>query len=649
VAVKNAVAKSWASLLTSFDGRKWSAWPAGDKPTGFQTSPTLVGQDKLSGSMVNNYNGKGCFLRLFGDAFGRQSDMGTPSGARVFVRDPLGDNAWHEVDNYRYLILSKVYLTHLLQELCVQIGNFGGSGVVNGHACDLKVTVNGVDSNVLVGVFTPNPGRFFYCDNLTGSDATGKPDDMAHPFRYVQNYSGGGSPVAGSLWAATTAQGDTGFQPGDTIIPRKTGTAWSDQLGYDSRFCRFKTHHGSPPTGSAGTGYMWFDSYPGPIGGNAPEDMIYADPPGGGGCLQGVGSSFALPIGTLGAGQYWGVSNWVMSCDATSRGDAGGVNLQYGSHHTRIVGCQFGPWPSSLDSRSGFVAGDGDTVQVLFNRSFDIECNSVTTSNLNHHVYFDSGNNGGTYNQASKNIEVAYNWCSNKPSVTTGGSLIQFFGQDATGGLANFTGINVHHNFLDHAIKYGINFGAQSQTGNISHNIVINTANAGIRMDTGQTGIDIGISHNLLWNNGTYPGGPSQGCITNEGSFGSGSAKIQHNTMVLKTGRGVTLQGLNDYIINSGTGTLTVSQNLYYDGDGVKSAYGGDATAVTGNPLWVTTTPTVPSDFTSGTGSPALGACSAAELYATAFDFFRVTRPVTGTSAPGGTKNDIGPFQGVRT
>lgn len=41
MAVKNAVAKTW-SIAPSSDGKRWSAWPAGDKPSGATRSWTQV-------------------------------------------------------------------------------------------------------------------------------------------------------------------------------------------------------------------------------------------------------------------------------------------------------------------------------------------------------------------------------------------------------------------------------------------------------------------------------------------------------------------------------------------------------------------------------------------------------------------------------
>ena len=152
MAVKDAIGKNWV-LSPSFDGYLYSAYPDGDKPSGYQTTPTLIDTDIRSGSLTGFENNKGCYLRLYGYNLGRQNTLGTASGARVYLRDPLGDNAWHEVDNYRALNSSRVYSTHQVIRIIVQVGTLGGSITV-GRALDVKITVNGVDTNILTGWFT---------------------------------------------------------------------------------------------------------------------------------------------------------------------------------------------------------------------------------------------------------------------------------------------------------------------------------------------------------------------------------------------------------------------------------------------------------------------------------------------------------------
>ena len=639
------------TTLASADGNAYTLYPAGDKPTAFQTLPVLLDTDKLSTSMVNNYNGLGGFIRFYGYSFGRPDHMGLSSGVRAFCRNPLGDNQWHEVANYRYLTQSKVFATHQIQELCVQVGNFGGA-IVDGAACDWKLVVNGVDSNILVGQFTPNPGRFWYIDNVIGSDATGKPDDMSKPHRYVQHWTGTSSSFY-SLWNTTTDSGDAGLRAGDTIIPRETGTPWSDQVGFDNRFCRFRSHTGSAPTGVVGHGYIAFDAYPGPIGGQAPETVYYNDPPGGGGCIQGVNSAYA---GTY--GQYWSVSNWVMTCNETSRGDAGMVNFQYGANNTRVYGCEMGPWPSTLvspsNAKAGGVAGDGTNIKVKFCYIHDIECdknNPSTSANENHLIYFDGGNNGSGYNQCAQQVEVSYNRLENAPELQTGGSAIQFYNSAASGTNAKFLGIKVHHNYINGCRKYGINFADSFWEGTAWDNVVLNTGLNGFRTNSaGGSGAFFRCLHNLFYN--CYTGsGAAQGIVNNDNALDPATVyPIQHNILVLAANRGVP-RADNDFMTDNAysvsNGQMAPLNNLYYDPDALKSPPSSDTSPVVGNPLFASSTPVLPEDFVVQAGSPVLNAVTQAELIAIANDFFGMPRPQTGTGTPIGTKNDIGPFQGV--
>lgn len=647
MAAKNIVAKAW-SLTASFDGLKYSAYPTGNKPSGFQSTPTLISTDIISGSLTGGENNKGAYLRLYGYNLGRQALLGTSTGAKVFMRDPLGDNTWHEVDNYRSLGLSKVYLTHQIVELICQVGSLGGSQVL-GRALDVKITVNGVDTNILAGQFTTQPGRFWFVDNVHGNDSTGRVDDITKPFRYAQFAVGGANSYTG-IWATTTAMGDTGLRAGDTVILRDNpGTPYTDNSGFDNRFIRFRSHTGTVPNGTIGNGYIHFTAYPGPILGNAPESPLYADPPGGHGCILGVNSAYA---GTY--GQYWSISGWRMTCDASSASDSGMVNLQYGANNTRIYSCEMGPWPSTLvtpgNAKSGGIAGDGTGITVMFNYIHDVECdknNPASSANENHLIYFDGGSNGGSYNQCAKNVEVAYNRLENTVPLQTGGSGIQFYNSSASGTNANFTGINVHHNFVRNIVKYGINFADYFQQGNCWGNVVVTTGAGAFRMNTSQSGCAIIVSHNLFYDNNTSGAGPAQGAVNNDNNIGSGSTiNITHNSIVLNPNRGAG-RSSNDFVSNNASGTLTLTSNHYYDGSSVRTAPASDTTAVTGDPKWTSATPVYPADFTVQAGSPLLGACSDAELLAIAVDFFGMARPVTNTSAPGGTKNDIGPFQGV--
>src|SRR5437879_12085124 len=87
-----------------------------------------------------------------------------------------------------------------------------------------------------------------FVDNAAGNDSTAVAGDISHPFRHVQT--------------ATLSQGAWGqAQPGDIIVLRGTGTAWTD-VGYESYFMRFRDKSGSAPTGASSTGAIAMMGYP---------------------------------------------------------------------------------------------------------------------------------------------------------------------------------------------------------------------------------------------------------------------------------------------------------------------------------------------------------------------------------------------------
>ena len=633
---KNVVAKDWSSWGINFDNTRDSRYPAGNKPTGYQTTPTLLDTDIVSGSMTGGEGNKGAYLRLYGYALGRQSNLGATSGACVFMRDPLGDNAWHEVDNYRALVLSKVYPTHQVQELICQIGALGGAQT-NGRALDVKITVNGVDTNVLVGQFTLQPGNFYFVDNVNGSESTGAVNDIAHPFRYWQFAVGGLNNFTG-IWAPGN------LQAGDTIVGRAhAGSPWVDNTGFDTRCIRFRSHTGTLPNGTAGNGYIHFTAYPGPILGNAPEAVTFNDPPGGGGFIQGVNTAYGLPNAPA-YGQYVSVSGIVMTMDAASRGDSGGVNLQTSATAWRVYGCEIGPWPSNLvtpdNAKSGCVAGNGVGVKVKFNYLHDVYCdinNPSTSANENHILYFDGSN------LCARNCEIAYNWCKN----ALGGSLCQFYNADASD---TQTGNKVHHNVFDTSRKYGGNNADDTTSCDWWNNIFLHTASTGMRFGSENINQVIRVTHNLFVDCVTSGAGPAQGTINTDATVGAGSSiQVNHNIIVLSSGRAAAspARTSNDFYTANATDTgVTFSQNLYYDPDALKTPPAADAAAITGNPLFVNA---AAGNYSLGAGSPGLAACTTAEIFAILDDLYGVGRPVPGTGAPGGTKNDIGPTQGVGT
>jgi len=133
--------------------------------------------------------------------------------------------------------------------------------------------------------------------------------------------------------------------------------------------------------------------------------------------------------------------------------------------------------------------------------------------------------------------------------------------------------------------------------------------------------------------------------IVNDGANQtSGTLNIKANVLVMRAGHNASL-GFTTYGA-SDTGVV-MANNLYYDFDGVvTTAPTKDTAATYGNPLF-TDLPNL--NLTLATGSPGLGAMTAAEPIAIATDFYGIARPQTGTGTPSGSKNDYGATQGIGT
>lgn len=618
MAVKNIIAKIW-TLAPSFDGLKYSAWPAGDKPAGFLTAPTLLNTDIISGSLTNGENGKGAYLRLFGYNFGTVAAFGTSAGAQVFLRDPLGDNLWHGVDNYRYLRKSRTYTINQVQTMCVQVGNAGSWTA--GRTLDLKVTVNGVDTNILTGQFTVQQGHFYFV-SLTGSEGTGTVDDITKPYRYVWQWDGTSSFTGIAL----------AIKAGDTIVVR--GGNWSDQT-FANRWVNFWTQTGSNPTGAANHGYIHITSYPG--------ELVHHTGAVGGG-IQGCDSTRAAN----GGGQYVSISDFHIETGAAAAQDAGPVNLQNGANFWRVFDCECGPWPSTLvspaNARSSAIGGQGINVIIAFNDCHDIDCdaNNPGSSALENHGMYMGGASGGAFDAASQNVEICYNWVHNIP----GGSGIQFYWQGSSGGAYTtsvFTGIKIHHNFVDTVKKYGINMSKSTVSGDIYLNIITNTGLNGMRFEglsysAGVNLFNLNFEQNTVysWN---YRSSISDAGFLSEGYANTGTIKINHNMFVGGFGRAGTISWYSNGVFAGADSNVTMSQNLYYDyaATPFTGSAAKDSTPITASPLF---TSKETGDFTCQAGGAGINALTTTEAVVCTVDFYGI---------PKSTNKDLGACEGIGT
>jgi hypothetical protein len=563
--------------------------------------------DTLSAPTSHGENGLGGYLSIFGTNFGTASGLG--ASTRVYIGGV-------EVANYRYLGPAKVSGKLGLQQITVQVGSLGGAAA--GKALPVKVVVNGVPSNI-GNTFTPTAGHVLFV-SLSGSDSTAKLDDPAHPYRSLQDMS--------TFKGAYFSMG-----AGDQVVLRAGN--WNDSNGVDTTWMRF----GAGQYARNGTPSAWIHvtAYPGPIKGNAIEDVHYTTPAGASGGIAGPWSAIA---GT--SGEYVAVSNLRFDVAGGAARDAAPINFQYTGGHWRVVNNEIGPWVagSSAILNAAGVSGHGDGMAILGNHIHDI----AGTSDLqNHGIYADT---------TAQNWEVAYNWIHD----ITGGSLVQFNDNEGGAGTyqmphggtwAGFTGILVHHNWLENAAKYGVNFNDQMSAkagvydGKIWNNVIVGTQLPPLRINSTQPTQTMWFAFNTLYNDMTTASGTGNGYVRQEGWADMAGVHNVFYDNVFAIGP-KTVAGTQWFANVGGTAatskTYDFKRNLYF-GDGQSPAAPGtigDTTALVGDPQFTSATA---SDFSTKSTSPARkGATQALP------GGFVVTDDITGKVARTPGASDLGAF-----
>jgi len=551
----------------------------------------------VTGPITGGESNQGGYLSIYGTNFGLPSGLGTTT--KVYVGGV-------EVANYRYLGNAKVGAKLGLQQLTVQVGNLGNPTL--GQELPVKVVVDGVSSNT-DNAFTPCSGRVLFVA-LSGNDATAQANDISRPWRYLQNQAS----MQGAYFASRAC---------DQIVIR--GGNWSDANGWDGTWMR--AAGGSSARNGTASAWIHITAYPGPINGNAIEDVHYSTPAGKSGGIAGPWSGIA---GT--SGEYFSVSNLRMDVNAAAASDAAPINLQYTGGHWRIVNNELGPWPVAgvSSAKAGGMTGYGDDVKVLGNHIHDI---GGTSALENHGIYVET---------FASNWELGYNWIHD----VTGGSLVQFHdsvGLQGTGTLPHggiwqgFTGMRVHHNWLENGAKYGLNIGdAGALTGKVElqawNNVIIGTKLPPFRMASSATSMDITFAYNTIHNAMVSNSGSGNGYFRNEW-FGSGAIRIYNN--VLSQGAS-TVAGTQWFFDYSGTSSgWTFKNNLYWDaGRGV--ALPADPAALRGDPKF---TNAAGGDLSLLASSPAIDKALQAVP-------FTITNDMTAKVArPSGPANDVGAFE----
>jgi hypothetical protein len=586
--------------------------------TGGEPSPTLT-------------SGAGGYLSVFGRNFGNQADLGTLT--KVYIGGV-------EVDNYRYLGPCVTYARTGIQQITVQVGAIGGAAV--GTPQPITVVRNGTATSNNNWTFTPSGGRVLFCA-LGGSDGNAAVNNINKPWRHLQTVQQTGTAGSGQNGAGTIDGVSKTLRAGDQVVIR-AGT-WADGMGFDNSWFRFRI----PENEGTPTKHIHFTAYPGPIGANAIEVVQYVTPTGtppnatGGsryrGAFNGANEAYASTTG-----DYVIISNLKVSGSADSSSDNGFANSQYSSTRWVVVNNEFGPWPSTINSKCAGYSGHAAESLVMGNLIYGLECVGAQET---HGIYIDSPPAGSP----AANIELAYNWIRSAP----GGNGIQVNDNLGTAGANGHQGFKFHHNWIESYAKYGINLGElRTSSALIYDNVVTNGAFAPFRFDFYGGTLDIDIFNNTAYNcDQTSSGsGNSQFLVTHIGAA-TGTIRCKANLLIAGP---QTIAGSSTASSSAGSAPwLTFDQN-WFNGYGAIGTSGGSFGGAQG---WTTFTSggtttdahalfgdamvsnAVNNDFTLASGSPVVDAVTVSVPTLT-LDF-------NGVSRPQGGARDIGAFERIST
>jgi hypothetical protein len=288
--------------------------------------------------------------------------------------------------------------------------------------------------------------------------------------------------------------------------------------------------------------------------------------------------------------------------------DAAPINFQYTGGHWRAVNNEIGPWVAGNSAvlNAAGISGHGDGNVIYGNYIHDI---AGLSDQQNHGIYADT---------TAQNWDVAYNWISN----AVGGSAIQFNDNEGGAGTyalphggiwAGFVNIKIHHNWLENAAKYGVNFNDQmsakagTYSGQIWDNVIIGTGLPPLRINSTQPTQQLWFAFNTIYNCMTTSSGTGNGFVRSEGwSAQSGVNNVFYNNIFSfgpKTVSGTQwFQNVGGTAAN--TTTYNFKRNLYFANGQVPSAPSaiGDSTALSADPAFVAA---ATGNFLTSTSSPA--------------------------------------------
>jgi hypothetical protein len=451
--------------------------PAGDRSALVATMPatyTSAGKpvvlytDLVSGPTSGGENNRGAYVSIFGKNFGTDA-----SRVRVYFGST-------EAGSYRYFGASKGRTD--IQQITVQPGKIGTGPQ------PIKVVVDETESNSDLS-FLPNPGDILFVDNVSGDDRTAAKNRIDRPWRMVQTPGEGGALAE--------------IKPGDVIVLRGKAV-WAD-LGFESRWFRFRRTSGSAPKGAKGSGYITVQAYPN-------EDVHYVPQGRTGGGIHGMGENYPEMA------DWIVISGLHIESNESASSDGAPVNLQANSDHWRVVNNDLGPWPGgeNEDNKAGGLVGNGRDIKVLGNNIHDIG-----GGRLNHGIYLDTG---------TTDAEIAYNHIHH----VMYGNLIQSYDNL---GLANIKDLSIHHNLIHDGGRYGLNMADGTVSVHAYNNLIYNTAYAGIRINQDKRAPALEIyEHNTLFNVCTSNRPPEPGAIQNTWKAAAGTIVFRYNVVVKGAG-----------------------------------------------------------------------------------------------------------------
>lgn len=585
---KNAVSSA-VTIALSGDNRRWSAWPAGDKP-GF--NPIIYCIDCPSGNTSGGENNLGDCITLVGWNFGNFADWGVTNHVTI---------GGVEVANYRCLdnapgsgvagMGNGVFETLGLRRLTVQVGGLGGAAA--GTALNIAVTVNGrsLGNRSTAGqyydylsgdalTFTPQPGPIIFLDGTNGNDAN--PGTFALPKRTMQ--ASGAIGGNGALASGSSSTDQSGTKPGTHIYVLNgtygsTGTLANGIHGCWGNFFRIS---GLVPTGATNRGYIHIQSYPGAAGANARHTPKYDPGTGvsaGGGFIWNdqtrAQEACAFDSSSIGWAKYICISNLTIIAAADAGGDSAPINLDSRADFARIM-CNELVWESTVTdavnganahARAGGIAGNGRTMRIGANYIHDIR--GDTAWNENHGMYFDGS------------VECANGvWHgANVIKNVTAGNGIQTYNSSAPDYIQNIFG---HDDWIENVNKNGINISDNTRSRHVWNTVVKDAGEYGIYYSSAAVNAAGGQSvENCViigWGrqNSLRPG------VGNTGNTGTGSTLTRNCIFYQPSGYNTA----GGFASLDSAGTNNLDHNQYFDVNGVMTKPTADTTGAYGDPLF---------------------------------------------------------------